>query len=142
MAATGLQLNISSATYVVGNSTTTFTKVTGANLDFGGQLLKFSGDNDRFPTVIANHMNMPRVTLTGGNVAQFAGIAAGTTGTLSFTHADAKGASGGAIVYTVSNAVAGETSANGPHSQFGTGSITFEAYSSDGSTNPVSFTRS
>lgn len=141
MAATGLQLNVSTATYVVGDTTRTFTKINNVSLNGGGQLLKYSGSNDRFPTVVANSMNMPTVTLSTGDTAQLMGLAAGTSGTFSFTHKDAKGASGGDIVYTCANAVVGATQTEAPHSQWGTASATFELYSSDGSTNPISFTR-
>lgn len=142
MAATGVQLNWTAVGFTPsGGSLTTFTKVTSVEINPGGSLIAFAGDNDRFPTVIANAMNSPSATVTGGNIAQFQGLAPGTTGAFAATHKDARGGSNGDIVYALANAVVQNTPGSGSHGQFGSGSITFQAFSSDGSTNPLSFTR-
>jgi hypothetical protein len=107
--ATGLQLNWTAVGFTPsGGSLTTITRVTSVGIGTGGQLLPFSGDNDRFPTVI---------------------------------HKDARGATNGDIVYTLINAVVASPDANGPHGSYGSGTISWQAFSSDGSTNPLSFTR-
>ncbi len=111
------------------------------SIDSGGQLLKYAGDADKFPTTIINPGNEPVATVNSSNPAQFMSLASGTIGIFTATHLDAKLASGGAIVYTMINAVVGAPNTKGAHAQWGTGSVTFEAFSSDGTTNPLSFTR-
>ena len=65
----------------------------------------------------------------------------GTDATFTATHKDAKLASGGDIVYTCANAVAGGAQTSGSHAAFGTSTLTFKPYAPDGQTNPISFTR-
>jgi hypothetical protein len=140
--ATGLQLNWTAVGFTPsGGSLTTITRVTSVGIGTGGQLLPFSGDNDRFPTVIANVMNMPGASVTTGNIAQIMALSPGTRGTFTATHKDARGATNGDIVYTLINAVVASPDANGPHGSYGSGTVSWQAFSSDGSTNPLSFTR-
>jgi len=142
MAATGVQLNWTGVTFTPsGGSLTTFTRVTSVEINPGGQLAAFSGDNDSFVTVVARTASAPSVTVTGGNIAQFQGFASGTTGAFAAIHKDARGGSSGDIVYALANAVVQNAPGSGSHNQFGSGSITFQSFSSDGSTNPLSFTR-
>lgn len=54
---------------------------------------------------------------------------------------DAKGLTGGAVVFALANAVFENAEASGHHAQFATVAGTWQAYSSDGVTNPLSFTR-
>ena len=100
MAATNLQFNWGPVTF----NSITLTKITQGHFNQGGQLLAFSGDTDIFPTTIINSMNNPSAGFTSGNVAQFQGIAPGTTSTLLATLNDAKSALGGAIDYNQINA--------------------------------------
>ena len=64
------------------------------------------------------------------------GIAPGTTNTLTATLNDAKGATGGAVVFTMINAVFENADTTAQHAQFGTVTGTWQAFSSDGVTNP------
>lgn len=137
MAATKLQANWTG----VAHGSTTITKVTAVTFNQGGSLQSFAGDNDRYNTVVVNLMNKPTASVTSADIGLLMGIAPGTTASLTATHKDAKVASGGDIVYVLSNAVAENTTANGPFGNFGSATTTFESYSSDGSTNPLAFTR-
>jgi hypothetical protein len=138
MSATALQMNWTAVTF----NSITLTKITSGTFNQGGQLLPFSGDMDIFPTCVVNNMNNPGASFTTGNVAQLQGIAAGTTSTLSATLNDAKLATGGAIVYTLINAVYQNADASDSHAQYASATANWLAYSSDGQTNPLSFTRS
>jgi hypothetical protein len=138
MSATALQLNWSSVEF----ASTPITRVTSIMFDQGGELIEFAGDNDRYPVVIANPMNRPRCSITSADVATLMGIAPGTSGTISSTQVDALEATGGAIVWTLANSVHESTQDTGTFSQFASATATFRAYSSDGVTNPLSFTRS
>lgn len=139
MAATKLQANWTGVTW----NANAITRVTQASFSHGGQLQSFSADTDHYPTVIANLMNKPTATITTADIGTIMATAfgSGVAGTLSATHADALGATGGAIVYTLANACVGARSGSGSHNAWGSGSITFEAFSSDGTTNPLSIAR-
>jgi hypothetical protein len=137
MAATKLQANWSA----VSHGTTSITRVSQVSFSQGGALATFAADGDHYPTVVVSLMNKPRASITSADTAALMGVAPGTTATLSATHKDAKGATGGDILYVMANAVVENVETAGAHSQFGTASMTLLAYSSDGTTNPLSFTR-
>lgn len=137
MSATALQLNWTSVEF----ASTSISRVTSVMFSQGGELLEFRGDNDRYPVVIANNLNRPRCSITSGDVATLMAIAPGTTGTIAATQADALGAVGGSIVWTLANAVHENTDEAGQWGHFATATATFRAYSSDGTTNPLSFAR-
>lgn len=137
MAASKIQLNWTG----VAHGVTSITKVSSVSFSQGGALLEFSGDTDKFSTVVVNGVAKPTATITTADIGTVMGISPGTTASLTATHKDAKLASGGDILYTLSNAVAQNVTANGPFNQFGSATATFMAYSSDGSTNPLAFTR-
>jgi hypothetical protein len=137
MAATKLQLNW----LTVAHGATAITRVTSVNFSQGGTLIEYAGDNDKFSTVIVNGVGKPTASVTSADAAVLMGIASGTTATLTATHKDAKLASGGDILYSLVNAVAQNATTTGAFNQFGSATLSFMAYSSDGSTNPLSFTR-
>src|SRR5437762_8883307 len=101
MSATALQMNWVSVSF----ASTSITRVTSVMFSQGGELIEFSGDNNRYPTVIANNINRPRCSITGGDVAALMGIAPGTSGTITATQKDALAASGGDVVWTLNSAV-------------------------------------
>ncbi len=137
MSATALQLNWTAVEF----ATTALTRVTAVTFSQGGELIEFAGDNNRYPVVMANNINRPRCSITSGDVATLFGIAPGTSGSITATQADALGAVGGSIVWTMTNAVHADTEESGNWGRFATATATFRAYASDGATNPLSFTR-
>ena len=137
MAASKLQKNWTG----VAHGSTNITRITNVSFSQGGTLLDFSGDNDQFPTVITKGVAKPTATVTSADAAVLMGIAPGTTASLTATHKDASSATGGDILYTLSNAVAQNAQTSGAHNAWGTASQTFQAFSSDGTTNPLAFTR-
>lgn len=139
MAATAVQLNWSAVTH----NSTSVTKVTSVTFQQGGQILEFAGDTDRYPTVMTAPMTRPRATVTTADVQRFMppSITPGISGALVATHKDAKLASGGDVIYTLNNAVFEDATAQGQFGQYGSITANFRAFSSDGSTNPLSFTR-
>jgi hypothetical protein len=140
VAATKLQANWSNVTH----GSNPITRVTQVSFNIGGALQSFSADGDHYPTVIVNLMNKPTASVAtsdAGNVMNNALFAPGTVAVLSATHKDAKGSSGGDILYVLANATVETATASGAHGQFGTATLSFQAFSSDGSTPPLSFTR-
>jgi len=126
----------------VSHGSTNLTRVTNAMFGQGGSLIHFKGDSDLYPTIIANVDNEPHASITTADVGTLFGITPGTTATLSATLNDAKGASGGAVIFTMLNAVAENADATAQHAQFGTITGTWKAFSSDGSTPPLTIARS
>lgn len=137
MSATNLQLNWTTVAF----GSTNLTRVTSVVFAQGGELIEFAGDNNRYPVVIANNMNRPRCSISTGDVATLMGIAPGTSGQIQATQVDALAATGGNVLWVMTNAVHESTSDTGNFGHVATATATFRAYSSDGTTNPLSFTR-
>jgi len=121
---------------------TPITRVTAAMFGLGGTLIKFKGDTDLYPSIIANVNNEPHASITTADVGTMMNFAPGTGGTLTAQLNDAKALTGGAVVFTVTNnAVFENADANAQHAQFGTCAGTFQFYASDGLTNPLVLSR-
>jgi hypothetical protein len=138
MSATKAQINWAS----VMHGSTAITRITTGGFGQGGKLLKFKGDTDVYSSIIANVDNEPHATFTTADVGTMMGINPGTSGTLTATLNDAKAVTGGAVIFTMSNAVFENADTTGQHAQFGTVTGTWQAYSSDGTTNPLAISRS
>jgi hypothetical protein len=143
MAATKVQINWTGVSFTpTSGSTTSITRVTNASVGLGGALIKFKADTDIYPTVIANVNNDPHFSITTADVGTMMGFVPGTGGTLLATLNDAKLATDGAVDFTMINAVFENADTQAAHAQFGSVTGTWQAYSSDGQTGPLSFTRS
>jgi hypothetical protein len=142
MAASKTQMNWEAVGFTPnGGTLVPITKVGDVNFDPGGSLKHHSGDADKYSTTVVVDMNRPKCTIQSADVATVQALATGTIGVLTATFKDAKGAVGGAVVYNLINAVVANTPGGGKHSDFGAATLTLEAFSSDGITNPLSFTR-
>ncbi len=137
MAATKLQSNWTAVSF----ADNAISRVTQVSFTQGGSLAAYAADGDHFPTVIVNTLSKPKASVTSGDAAALMAIAPGTTGSFSATHKDAKGEIGGDILYVLANAVAENSETSGSHGEFGSATLSLMAYSSDGTTNPLSFTR-
>jgi hypothetical protein len=140
MSATKRFMNWSGVAFTPVNGTlTTITGVTSVTIDSGGSLARFSGDGDRYVTTMVNDFNEPVVTIHSADLGSLRANPVGTVGTFSATHNDAKNGVGtGAVTYTLANAVISACQVSGAHRQFGQGTLTLTAFSSDGITNPIS----
>ena len=137
-------MNWSAVSYTLlsGGSAVVATGVQSVKIDKNANLLKFSGDGDRGPTLVVNDFSEPSADVETGDVQWVMGIPTGTPMTFTATHNDALLATAGAIVYTITPCVAVSPNSSGEHRQIGKGMISFQGYFSDGTTNPLSFTRS
>jgi hypothetical protein len=143
MAISRAQINWTGVSFTpTGGSATSITRVTAGMFGLGGHLIKFKGDTDQYPTIIASPTQEPHASFTTADVGTMMGFSPGTGGSLTATLNDAKAVAGGAVVFALANAVFENASAMGQHAQFATVTGTWQAYSSDGVTNPLSFTRS
>lgn len=137
MAATKRQLNWAAVTH----NSVAITGITNLRIAQGGQILTSSADNDRYTTFATLVMSKPTVTIETLDVAAAMGIASGTTGAFAATHKDAKGATDGDILWAITNVVIEDVESGGAHMALGSATIKGFAVSSDGQTNPISFTR-
>jgi hypothetical protein len=117
------------------------TRITTASFGQGGSLVQFKGDTDLYPSIIANVTNDPHASITTADVGTMMGFLSGTSGTLTAQLNDAKAVADGAVVFTMSNAVFENADTQAAHAQFGSVTGTWQAYASDGLTNPVVITR-
>jgi len=126
-----------------GGSLQAVSRVSGIDIDPGGQLLEYSGDGNRFPVAIFNHMNKPSFTINSENIGVLSSLAPGAVGVVSSILNDPKngaGAGSGAILFALANAVLENPKMGGKHMAYATGSATFKGYSSDGVTSPLTAT--
>lgn len=139
MSATNLQANWSPVTW----NSTTFTKVQDCSFDWGGSLDAYSGDADRFDTVLVALMSRPIGSITSGNTNQLMALGppGSVTSSLVAVHLDAKLAATFGVQYTLANATFENARTNGPHASFGTATASFKSFSSDGTTSPLSIAR-
>lgn len=141
MAATNLYMNWSGVIYTPGaGSATSFTEVVSISCDFGSDKQSWSADADTFAKLIVTRMNRRVVTLTCGAVNQLMNVVKNSPGSLVFILNDALNVLGtGAITFTLANCIPIETPLSGSHNQFGGGTITFEGYAANGTSDPLSF---
>ena len=138
MATTGLQINWTG----VEMGSTQIKKVTSVRFQDKGQTVKFHGDDSPWPQAVAISTFDSSATLKSGDEATILSIAIGATGTFTATHVDALHATNGNIVYTLANAIVTDRDTGGDYGKFGDATLKIEAYSSDGSTPPLSYSRS
>ena len=142
MAATKANINWTGVSFTpTSMSAIPITRVTTGMFGQGGRLIKFKGDTDQYPTIIACPDQEPHASFTTADVGTMMGIAPGTGGSLTATLNDAKLATGGSVIFVLSPAVFENADSSGQHGQFATVTGTFQAYSTDGSTPPLTFTR-
>ncbi len=117
-------------------------RVQSVGFDPGSQLIPYSGDGDRYPVGLFNLSNQPSAVVVSNNIGALLSIPPGTVGTLVATLNDARNgalADGGAITFTLDNAVVQNAPTSARHAQIADGSVTFLAFSSDGVTSPFSY---
>lgn len=136
MAATKRFMNWTTVTW----NSVTITGVTTCSFGKGGQLIKFAGDGDIVPSLIVLASLEPHASVTSADVYALNNTCTtGVGATLVATLADAKNATGGNLTFTMTNAVVENVDSSAQHAQFGTATVNFQSYSSDGATNPLTF---
>lgn len=141
-----LKVNFRSTSFTPsGGSLTAIAGVQGIDFDPSGNLLKFSGDMDRYPTTIINDFIDNIVTITAGDVGAIRSLTPGTRGAMSTIHKASgnqlatSGAGSLDMTYTITNplAIIQNNPTSGQHRAFSTGRLIICAESSDGLTNPL-----
>lgn len=108
-----------------------------------GKIVKFKGDNDRYPTCSYADGGEPTVVVTTADLVDLLLLPIGTTGSFKYTHLDAKNrtaAGAGSVTYTAAKAQVEDCSDGGTHAQFGMGQITISGVSPDGQSDPFAAT--
>ena len=137
MSATGANINWTS----VGWDSLAFKRITTAMFGMGASLLKFKGDTDIYPSIIACVDQEPHASIGSADVGTFFGCVPGVVGTLLATLVDAKAQTGGGCVFTASNAVFENADASAAQSQWSAITATWQMFASDGLTPPLVMTR-
>ena len=126
-----------------GGTLVTLTGIKSASYDEGAQSLKESADFDIFPTTAGINYVEPKLTLESIDAFALYATLAGTFGSLAITFRDFKNGAtvgGGAKIVTASNAWLETRPLSAQHRQLATQTLTFQTYSTDGSTHPVAVT--
>jgi hypothetical protein len=137
MSATGVQLNWEN----VSIGSTGITRVTSCNFAYNGSLLGWAGDLDVIDSVKALVKMNPTATVTSGDIGTLLSFTPGTVAVLTATLKDAKGATGGNVIFTLSNAIVANVDGSGQHAAWGTATLHVESFATDGATNPLAITR-
>jgi hypothetical protein len=138
MAGTGTQINWANVVF----GTTPIKRVTNAMFGMGGSVIKFKGDVDVYPSVVAAVDIEPHASVTTGDPGTMMTFTPGQDATLAATMKDAKGTVGGDVIFTLTHAVFENADTQGQHAQFGSVTGTWQAYTPDGITPPLSIARS
>lgn len=138
MAATKLQMGWSGVVVTpTGGTAIPITNVTKVHTKKGSQKKEFHGDTNPFAKLITTKNKTREVTITSGDMAAMLAIPEDTVCSLVYVFNDAKnGAGAGAITRTLNLAVLTEAPDEGAVNEFGMGTVTFSAYSLDG-TDPL-----
>jgi hypothetical protein len=134
-----------SFTPVVNGTAGSATPITGVMriaINLRGELIQHKGDADYYPTVNAGVGANPQAMVVYRDLKVAHGLNPGNRGTLTSTHNDAKnagGVGGGSYSFTMTYVVE-STETEGQHAQFGEATTTFVGESTDGVTNPITYT--
>jgi hypothetical protein len=137
MSATGAQINWTGVTH----GTVPLKRITTMGFGQGGSLIKFKGDTDLYPSIIACADIEPHASATSADAGTFMGIVPGTDLTLTATLNDAKAQTGGAITFVMTHAVFENAEVNAAHAAYGSVTGSWQGYAVDGVTPPLIITR-
>jgi hypothetical protein len=134
-------INFSAVSFTpTSGSPTTITGVQDIQFDENGEIISAGGDADLFDRFKALVKLDPKIVIETLDSHALNTVAAGTIGSLTFTINDARNGAavgGGGKVYTISNAVLEPHKIGQAYRQFGKQTLTFQTFSTDGTTNPV-----
>lgn len=144
MPKTGLNMGWSSVTITPdGGSAITITEITDVNFTRSASPKKFYGDANLFSKLIVSRELSRGCRISGGEIKLLADVPQGTPCTIVAVLDDAKnGAGAGAITSTLVNAVCLNNPYSGRANEFGTGSLDFDAFSTNGTTDPLTIVQS
>lgn len=127
----------------VGPTTITLTEITNVEILNNDQYETFKGDGNIFNTVMVLANGVRGIRITGGDIGtQCVTIPRNTPCTVVCVLHDAVNGSGsGALTFTLSNAMKQGASPGGPQNKILTDVVEFMAYSSDGTTDPLSISQ-
>ena len=122
-----------------GESAITLTETTGLEPNDKDDLEMWRADGHKFATEIVDAGGTRGVTIHGGDVSKLWAIPKGKPCTITAKLNHSKNRAGaGCITLTLSNAVREGNQVNGPHRKYATASVSFVAYSTDGTADPLS----
>jgi hypothetical protein len=121
-----------------GGSASTYSEIMAVKVMRGSKQLAAYGDAKLFPTLIINVEETRSITLAGGDVSKMLQLPRGVVYTVAIVLNDAKNGNGsGALTITMVDAVIESDEHSAANNDFGGSTVTFNAYSADGSTDPL-----
>lgn len=140
MSASGFNIGWSGVTVHYGSTTITLANVKDVEIDRSGTVKDFFGDAGIFSKIISIREKKRSIKITGASLALLQSVPEDTPCTVTAIMMDAvNGTGAGAITITLINAVCAMNPYKGQSTEFGTGDITFQAFSTDGTTDPLSY---
>ncbi len=137
---------ISSVTFQLnsGGSPITWTGITAVKVMVNDQLLPYTGDAAVFATLLASVLGTRGLQLTSYDVSQLLRTVPAGPGTLTVVVEDAFNTAGGAgsgqVTYVLINACRQELGGNHANQSQDSAGVTFNGYSDDGTTDPLTIT--
>jgi cyanophycinase-like exopeptidase len=126
----------------VGPTVIALTEITDVQVLDEDGLEMWQSDGNKFATVVVAATGARGMTLTGGDLFKLATMPRNTPCTIVAVLRDAiNGTGSGAITHTLVNAVMAGAPRGGATNKFAMGSVTFMAFSPDGSTDPLTLTQ-
>ncbi len=123
-----------------GGSTMAISEVTDVQVHDKDHIEPWQADGHKYATRMIAASGERGITITGGDVGKLASIPKNVPCTVVAILNDAvNGVGTGAVTVTLVNAIRGEVPSSGKTSKFAGGSVSFMAFSSDGTADPLSY---
>lgn len=136
-------MNWTGVTVKYGTTPTTINLSEVTDIDIGkdGEVKRWSADAAIFAKALVVKNKKRSLTIKGGAINKLASIPEDTPCVVTAVLNDLyNGAGSGAITAVLNNAICTSNPFRGKNNDFGTGDLTFEAYSADGVTDPLTLT--
>lgn len=138
--ASGFSIGIGAVTVVYGSTTITINEVKDVEIDRSATAKMYYGDAGVFSRVLVMKEKKRSVKIVGAQLALLQSVPEDTPCTVSVVFLDARNGTGaGAITATLVNGVCTSNPYKGQATEFGSGDLMFEAFSSDGTTDPLTY---
>lgn len=140
LAETGLYVSVTGVTFTpAGGAAIPIPNITNVTFGLMSAQIKFTPNGAVFPTHIKNVQKERTIKINGGQAKALLSVPSDVRGTLVWIMNDAQnGISTGAITFTLSNALLKSHNVNGQTNQYAAIESMWEAFSSDGTTDPLS----
>jgi hypothetical protein len=137
--ASSLYMNWTGVTVTpLGGSAMPLKEITDIDVDRSSEMKRWYADAAKFPLALSARNKTRKITIRGGAINLLSAIPEDTPCTVVGILNDLNnGITTGALTITCINAIVASNPFKGKNNDFGTGDLTFEAFSTDGTTDPL-----